>query len=77
MVTGAVLAAAKPSQPIEVPTEAAWRLMGAAVTVAGPATMHALPQGRPAAYHRRPVAADPSSSGVTPRAGVRQGNQRK
>jgi hypothetical protein len=41
-VTGAVLAASRLSQPIEVPTKAAWRLMGAAITVAGPATMHAL-----------------------------------
>jgi hypothetical protein len=43
MVPGAVLAASpKLSQPVEAPTKAAWRLMGAAITVAGPATMHAL-----------------------------------
>jgi hypothetical protein len=66
MVTGAVHATAKLSQPIEVPTKAACRLMGAAITVAGLATIHALRKVRPSAYHRGPVAVATSSSGVTP-----------
>jgi hypothetical protein len=49
MVTGAVLAASKLSQPIEVPNEAAWRLIGAAITVAGLATIPALGKAWPAA----------------------------
>jgi hypothetical protein len=76
MVTGAVLAASKRSEPVEVPTRPL-ASDGRRHTVAGPAAMHALRKARPAAYHRGPVAVDPSSSGVTPRAGVRQGNQRK
>ena len=39
MVTGAVLAASILSHPVELPTKAAWRLMGAAITVAGLATI--------------------------------------
>jgi hypothetical protein len=67
MVTGAVHAASRLSQPIEVPAKAAWRLMGAAITVAGLATIHALREVRPAAYHRGPVTVDPR------RVGRRQG----
>ena len=72
MVTSTVLAASKPSQPIEVPTKAARRLMSAAITVAGLATIHALGKARPAAYQRGPVADATSSSGGDATAGVRQ-----
>ena len=77
MVTGPVLAASIPSQPVELPTKAAWRLMGAAITVAGRATIPALRKARPAVYRRGPVAVGPSSSGVTPATGVRQEDQWK
>ena len=77
MVTGPVNAASILSQPIELPTKAAWRLMGAAITVAGLAPIPALRKARPAVSRRGPVAVDPSSSGETPGAGVRQEDQWK